>query len=125
MINEKGKLFESELKLMELLWENEGLSAKELSLLANEKIAWNKNTTYTVIKKLIAKGVIKRVEPDFRCYSLVNRVDVGRQEAKSVIDLFYGGSIKALLSSFMADTDLSEEEVEELRQLIKESQNKE
>ncbi len=47
---EKLKLFDGELKLMELLWENEGATAKELTLLAAEKIGWNKNTTYTVIK---------------------------------------------------------------------------
>ena len=58
---------------MELLWENEPVSAKELSLLADERIGWNKNTTYTVIKKLISKGAVKREEPKFICSSLINR----------------------------------------------------
>lgn len=47
---DKIKLFESELKLMELLWAQEPTTAKELSLLAEEAYGWNKNTTYTVIK---------------------------------------------------------------------------
>ena len=115
---EKIKLFEGELKLMELLWENEGATARELSVLAAGAIGWNKNTTYTVIKKLVAKGAVKREEPAFICRSLIGREDVGREEARTVLNSFYGGSVKAMLSSFMADGALSPEEAEELRALI-------
>ncbi len=59
------KLFDSEMKIMELIWKNEPVSAKELSLLAQNDIGWNKNTTYTVIKKVIEKGYVKREDPDF------------------------------------------------------------
>lgn len=86
---EKIKLFEGELKLMELLWEREGATARELARLASEEIGWNKNTTYTVIKKLVAKGAIQRSEPDFVCRSLVSREDVGRHEAKKVLRSFF------------------------------------
>lgn len=119
------KLFESELKIMELLWENEGTTAKALTLLAAEKIGWNKNTTYTVIKKLVAKGAIKREEPGFVCRSLIGREDAGREEAKTVLKSFFGGSVKAMFSSFMADGTLSAEETEELRRLIDKHKRKE
>ena len=112
------KLFEAELKLMELLWENEGATAKELSLIASDTIGWNKNTTYTVIKKLIAKNAIKREEPGFICRSLIGREDVGREEAKTVLRSFFGGSVKAMLSSFMSEDTLSAEEAEQLRSMI-------
>ena len=115
---EKVKLFEGELKLMELLWEHEGMTAKELTLLAAGKIGWNKNTTYTVIKKLVAKGAIKREEPNFMCRSMIGREDVGREEAKAVLQSFFGGSVKAMLSSFMAEGAISDKEAEELRQMI-------
>ncbi|NLA87203.1 MAG: BlaI/MecI/CopY family transcriptional regulator [Clostridiales bacterium] len=117
---EKLKLFEGEIKLMELLWEHEGASAKELSLLAAEKIGWNKNTTYTVIKKLVNKGAVKRTEPGFICRSLITREEAGREEAKEVLRSYFGGSVKALFSSFMADGTLSEEDARELRRLIDE-----
>ncbi len=117
---EKIKLFEGELKLMELLWEHEGASAKELSLLAAEKIGWNKNTTYTVIKKLVGKGAIRRTEPGFICCSLIGREEAGREEAKEVLRSFFGGSVNALFSSFMADGTMSEEDARELRRLIEE-----
>ena len=54
----KAKLFDSEAKVMEIIWDKSPISAKEISLIAAEKIGWNKNTTYTVIKKLEAKGLI-------------------------------------------------------------------
>ena len=50
------KLFDSERKVMEVIWEEGDMTAKEISLILNEKIGWNKNTTYTVIKKCIQKG---------------------------------------------------------------------
>lgn len=122
---EKIKLFDSEIKLMELLWTKEGATAKELALVASEKIGWNKNTTYTVIRKLVAKGVIERSEPDFVCHSRINREDVGRDEAKKVLRSFFGGSAKALFSSFMADGTLSAEEADELRKMIDAYERKE
>ena len=51
------KLFDSELKVMELIWANEPISAKELSILADKEFGWNKNTTYTVIKKLRQRDI--------------------------------------------------------------------
>jgi len=114
------KLFEGELKLMELLWDHEGATAKELTVLAAETIGWNKNTTYTVIKKLVAKGAIKREEPNFVCRSRISREDTGREEAKEVLRSFFGGSVKAMFSSFMSEGALSDEEVEELRREISE-----
>ena len=122
---DKIKLFDGELKLMELLWENEGATAKELSVLAAGRIGWNKNTTYTVIKKLVDKGAIKREEPAFVCRSLIGREDVGREEAQTVLRSFFGGSVKAMFSSFMDEGALSEEEAEELRRMIDRRENKE
>jgi len=115
---EKIKLFEGELKLMELLWENEGATAKQLTVLAADKVGWNKNTTYTVIKKLVAKDAIRRDEPGFICRSLIGREDVGREEAKTVLNSFFGGSVKAMFSSFMAEGTLSDDEAGELRRMI-------
>ena len=115
---QKLKLFEGELKLMELMWEHEGATAKALSALAAEKIGWNKNTTYTVIKKLVAKGAVERTEPGFICRSLIGREEAGREEAREVMRTFFGGSAKAMLSAFMSEGTLSEEEAAELRRMI-------
>lgn len=112
------KLFDSELKLMELLWQNEPVSAKELSLLAAKSAGWNKNTTYTVIKKLIEKQAIKREEPGFICTSLVRKEEVGRAETESLIDRLYGGSKTAFFSALINNEALSEQDIEDLKAMI-------
>lgn len=114
------KLFDSEIKVMEIIWDNEPVSAKQVSLIAAEKIGWNKNTTYTVIKKLEAKGYIKREEPGFICSSLISLKDVCRLEAQSLVERFFGGSKKALFSALLEDEKLSSDDLAELRRMIEE-----
>ena len=112
------KLFDSELKVMELIWEGEPISAKSVSLLAADRYGWNKNTTYTVIKKLETKGMLHREEPGFVCTSLVSRDDVCRSETQGLIDKLFGGSRKALFSALLEDESISAEELDELRTMI-------
>ncbi|MGB4661241.1 MAG: BlaI/MecI/CopY family transcriptional regulator [Mobilitalea sp.] len=115
---ESIKLFDGEMKLMELLWEAEPISAKQLSILAAEKYDWNKNTTYTVIKKLNDKNVIKRTEPNFICTSIIKKQDIQQTETQNLIEKLFNGSKKAFLSAFVQNEELSKEEIEELKKLI-------
>ncbi len=112
------KLFDSELKVMEFIWDNEPVSAKDLSLLAAKETGWNKNTTYTVIKKLESKGYIKRNDPGFICTALISRDEVCRAETQSLIDRLFGGSKRALFSALLEDEKLSEKELRDLRKMI-------
>ena len=112
------KLFDSEAKLMEIIWDRSPISAKEISSIAQETIGWNKNTTYTVLKKLAAKGFIKRTDPGFVCEPLVSRAEAQRTEARSLLARVFGGSRKALFSALLEDEQLTDEELAELRALI-------
>ncbi len=114
----KDKLFESEAKIMEILWRQGPLSAKQISLIAADTVGWNKNTTYTVIKKLEAKGFLRRDDPGFLCTPLVSRKEVQKKEASSLLDRLFGGSRKALFSALLEDESLSAEELAELKELI-------
>ena len=113
-----AKIFDSEIKLMEIIWENEEESAKNISLIAKERIGWNKNTTYTILKKLEAKGYISREDPGFVCRSLVSAKEIQQSETKGLIDKLYKGSRTALFSSLLSDESVSDEEIEELRRMI-------
>jgi BlaI family transcriptional regulator, penicillinase repressor len=113
------KLFDSELRLMEIVWDKAPVSAKELSTIAAEEIGWNKNTTYTVLKKLVEKGAVKRSEPNFICDPLLTREQVQADETKKLIDKLYEGSLKTFFSSFLKKEKLSEEEILELKKIIK------
>ena len=65
-------LFDSERKVMEVIWKEGDVTAKQISLTLRDTIGWNKNTTYTVIKKCIQKGFIERLEPNFVCRALLS-----------------------------------------------------
>ena len=114
---ETVKLYDSEFKIMDIVWDNEPVSAKEVTLIAAETIGWNKNTTYTVIKKLIDKKAIERTEPNFICTSLVKKEDVRKAETQSLINKLYNGSRKAFFAAFI-DDNISEDELEVLKKLI-------
>ena len=112
------KLFDSEIKLMELIGANEPVSAKQISLIADKEIGWNKNTTYTVIKKVIEKGYVKREEPGFICTALIKKEEAQKSEAKGLLEKLFHGSKKALFSALLEDEPLSTDEIEALRALI-------
>ena len=112
------KLFESEAKVMDIIWAKAPIAAKEVSLIAAETIGWNKNTTDTVIKKLEAKGFIKREDPGFICTPLISQNQMQKVEAVSLVKKVFGGSRKALFSALLEDEPLSDEEINELRKLI-------
>lgn len=115
---ENIKLFDSELRLMEIIWAQAPISAKDVSSIAAEKFGWNKNTTYTVIKKLINKEAVERSEPGFICTPLITKEKVQLQETKTLIDKVYNGSVKLLFSTFLKSEKLSVQELDEIRRII-------
>lgn len=116
-----GKLFDSELKVMEVLWEQGPKSAKDIVDVLTQRIGWNKNTTYTVIKKCIEKGAIGRGEPGFVCTPLVTKDEVARSETEQLIDKMFGGSSELFFSSFLKNQGISEEEALRLARMIEEA----
>ena len=115
---EQIKLFDSELKVMEIIWANDPVTAKQVAAIAGEQIGWNKNTTYTIIKKLIDKNAVLRTEPNFVCTSCVSKSEVVKSETKTLIDKLFGGSRKALFAELLDDKKLTKEEIAELREMI-------
>lgn len=114
------KLFDSELKVMDVLWREGDLTAKEISNRLNREIGWNMNTTYTVIKKCVAKGAIQRTEPHFMCHALVTREEVRQYEAGALVDKIFDGSPSLLFASLLNGRKLSSQELSELRKLVEE-----
>lgn len=112
------KLFDSELNLMEILWRKGTCTAKEASLLAVEEIGWNKNTTYTILKKLVEKGAIERMEPGFVCHTLITKEQVQLEEAKNLVTKLFDGSVHKLFATFLQSEHLSQEELDKLKDLI-------
>ncbi len=120
MKDKKEKLNNSQMKVMQLLWESGETTAKNLCLMAAESYGWNKNTTYTIIKSLVEAKVIERCEPDFFCKPLLTLEEVRKSETKSFLDKFYKGSAGAFFSAFLEDEALSAEELAVIKKLIEE-----
>lgn len=112
------KLFDSELKVMEALWKEGDLTAGQLAKILKEQTGWNRNTTYTIIKKLIEKGAIERYEPNFTCKAIITKEQVQEQEATELIGKLFDGSAEVFLSAFLSGKDISKDEIESLKQLV-------
>lgn len=118
---ESIKLFESELRVMAYIWEHDAPAAKDVAAHCLLTYAWSKNTTYSILNKLIAKGYISRKEPGFQCVPLIEKENVRLDEAKSVVGRFFEGSYKLMFAELLAAEAISAEELEELKKMIERS----
>ena len=114
------KLFDSELKVMEVLWREGDRTAKQISEILGDAIGWNVNTTYTVIKKCIAKGAIERTEPNFMCHALISRETVQADEAHELMGKLFDGSPDLLFASVLGGKNLTKEQIDRIRRWIDE-----
>ena len=112
------KLFDSELKIMDVLWKEGEVTAKRIAEILKEQVGWSKTTTYTVIKKCIDKGVISRRDPRFVCSPLVTREQVREYETRELINKMYDGVADQLVASILGNKTLSPKEIEKLKQLV-------
>ena len=112
------RLHEGELNVMELLWSNKVLAAKDISKIIKEYIGWEKNTTYTVIKRLIDKGAITREDPGFLCRAKVTKKDVQEIETKVLLSKMYNSSLTNFIIEYLGSRRLTTEQVIELQRVL-------
>lgn len=112
------KLFDSELKIMNVLWREGDTTAKHISDVLKEETGWNMNTTYTLIKRCIKKGAIERYEPNFMCHALVKKEEVQEAETNELIDKIYDGSADNLFAALLGRGKVSAEQLDRLRKLV-------
>lgn len=112
------KLFDSELKVMNVLWCEGDTTAKHISDVLKEEIGWNMNTTYTLIKRCIKKGAIERSEPHFMCHALISKEDVQEAETDELINKIYDGFADKLFTMLISRKKISQNQIEELKQIV-------
>lgn len=112
-------LYDSELKVMNVLWREGDCTAKHIADVLAQQTGWNKNTTYTIIKRCIGKGAIQRSEPHFVCRALVAQKDVQAAVTDELIDRLFDGSADKLFASLLGRGRLSAREIESLKQLVR------
>ncbi|MDO4265027.1 MAG: BlaI/MecI/CopY family transcriptional regulator [Eubacteriales bacterium] len=114
------KLFDSELRVMDLLWDRGSMRASDIAKKLGEDIGWNKNTTYTVIKKCLAKGAIERKDPGFICTAKLSREKVQQQETKELIRKLFKNSKRDFLAAFFETEEIGDTDRKELLRFIEE-----
>lgn len=112
------RLHEGELNVMELLWSNKALAAKDISKIIKEYIGWEKNTTYTVIKRLIDKGAISREDPGFICRANISKKKVQDIETKALFEKLYNGSMSNFISEYLVNQKFSQDDILNLKYII-------
>lgn len=113
---ESPKIFESEYKFCEILWEHEPVSSRELVKLCNDRLEWKKSTTYTVIKRLSERGVLK--SENAIVSSLVSKEEVQIAASEEFLDKTFSGSLPQFIAAFTKKRNLTNTEIDEIQQII-------
>ena len=113
-------LCDSEKRLMEIIWQEEPLESGKLVKLANDKIYWNKSTTYTILRKLIAKGFVKN--EDTIVSALIPKEKVLISESNHIVEDSFSGSLPKFVSAFFGSKKtLTDKEADDLIKIIREN----
>ena len=113
---ETPKIFESEYRFCLILWEHEPVKASELVKLCQEQLGWKRTTTYTVIKRLTERGVLK--SEDGTVTSLVSKDEAQASDIEELVEKKFEGSLPAFVAAFTKHQNISEEELDEVQRMI-------
>ena len=110
------KIFESEYRFCLILWEHQPINSSELAKLCKQKLDWSKTTTYTVIKRLSERGVVKNENTIVT--ALISKEEAQLSELDELMEKKFEGSLPAFIAAFGRRQELSEEEIQQIRRII-------
>lgn len=113
---ETPKIFETEYRFCCIIWEHEPINSGELVILAAKKLGWKKSTTYTIIKRLSERGILKSEGAVIT--SLYSKEQIQRRESREFLEKTFDGSLPAFLTAFAEVKSLSVQDVAEIRKMI-------
>lgn len=113
---ETPKIFESEYRFCLIMWENEPVTTGALVKLCQEKLSWKRTTTYTVIKRLGERGVLKNENGVVT--SLISKDQAQASEIDELVEKKFDGSLPAFVAAFTKHQDLSEKDLDEVQKMI-------
>lgn len=116
---EPYKLFDAEYKFACLIWDNEPINSTELVKLSLTRLGWKKSTTYTVLRKLCERGILRNEGATVT--AVIPKSEAQRYESQTVVDKAFDGSLPQFLTAFLGDKKLSAKEAAELKKIIEEA----
>lgn len=117
------KVTDGEFKFADLVWMNEPINSTALAKLALVQLGWKKATTYTVLRKLCEKGILKN--DNAIVTAIVKKDQISKQESEALLQKNFGNSLPAFIASFIEDVKLSKDEAEQIKRMIDEATRKE
>ena len=113
---ETPKIFESEYRFCLILWEHEPVNSTRLAALCKEQLGWSKATTYTVIRRLSERGVLRNENTIVS--SLISKEEAQRSRLEEMVEETFQGSMPAFIAAFSRSKKLTRTEVDQLQALI-------
>ena len=110
------KIFESEYRFCLILWDNEPINSTRLVQLAKQQLGWSKATTYTVIRRLSERGVVRNENAIVS--AIISKEDAQKARLEEMMDETFEGSMPAFIAAFSRSKKLSREDVDQLKALI-------
>ena len=110
------KLFDAEYKFMSIVWKHEPVNSTELTRICEKELGWKKPTTYSMIKKLSERGIMKNEKATVT--TLIAQKDVQKYEAEVFVNRVFEGSIPSFITAFLQNKTLSEDEAQEIKNMI-------
>ena len=110
------KIHEGEYRFCLIMWEHQPIKAVDLAKLCQEKLTWKRTTTYTIIKRLGERGVLKLENGIVT--SLIAKEEVEKAEIKTFVESKFGGSLPAFVAAFTKHQDLSDSDLDEVQKMI-------
>ena len=84
--------------------------------LAKLHLGWSKATTYTVIRRLSERGVLKNENTIVS--TLITKEEAQKARLEEMMEETFEGSMPAFIAAFSKSKKLSKKEVDQLRALI-------
>jgi len=116
---EEFKLFDAEYKFLDIIWVLEPVNSTELSKVCFLKLGWKKSTTYTMIRKLAERGILKTENATVT--SLIKKEQVQKYESESLLEKSFDNSLPSFIATFLKDKKLSKIDAEEIKKMIEEA----
>lgn len=110
------KIFESEYRFCQVLWAHEPVTSAALAKLCKEELGWSRTTTYTVIKRLAERGVVRN--DNSLITSLVSRQEAEQSEIDELVEKKFGGSLPAFVAAFAKREDMTDRDLDEVQRMI-------
>lgn len=107
----QGKLYDSELRIMDILWNDGPTRAMDIAIEMEKRVGWSKTTTYTVIKRCIDKEIVRREYPKFLCTAVLTQEEARKNETESLIKRMYGDDSQLLIETLIKSGIMSADDV--------------